>query len=679
MRPHERWIWVELIGFDVTQPDQGVQQYLDDAGFVPDVICLLLASPDFVLSHEDRDDEFDLPPDFCSRDGHELGRHRQRQVWTNRQLQALIRNLQARGVKVFLTVFTRWYGNQHHPEWLGDHPELFMVFRSLGVAHALNALARLSDGTPFEDIWAAKLVQTLRYYGFDGWQGADGWGPLNGPIFEVDFSDGMIAQFAEHCRRRGRLRPQGACTPPREPPTQRLGGVQAPALQLPQVVAQPCGHDPEKLNPRADWIWRHARQEWIGFWADRWAGFWTKVMAALHAAGKQAVINSAWGRAPFEALYRYGVDVRKIAATGVDGMIVETVAAGLSLDPRPSAADPARHFDFLSMLMLTRACAPDLRLIFLHNVHDIVEEWDALRHVPAVLEKEIWSLANVYHVGAGGTLRPAADGFLACLGDGLTPEEWTWLRQRWEFSFGEPPARVIGATLVWSDRLMDAEITDFTQTRRPLGHRLLFELMTLGAPVGATVRVDDLAAATGPLLVLNAHLLPADEWQALVDYDGPVLAIGGQPSPHEGQRRVVRPGFISRTFPAPPLQTDMAGLIDSRGYWDHLIQRLPAPAFVQQCAQELWQMVMPGVSFPADQVCLSLMELPDGRLRVAVKSRQWLYCKPELDLGRAIERIDVVSEFPLVRLRPEGSRFAVRIPPRGFVALDVALGRAEPQ
>jgi hypothetical protein len=439
VRPHERWIWVELIGFDVTQPDHGVAEYLDDAGFVPDVICLLLASPDFVLSHEDRrgrqcpHEEFDLHPDFCSRDGHELGRHRQRQVWTNRQLQALIRNLQARGVKVFLTVFTAWYRDQYHPEWLGEHPELFMVFRSLGVAHALNCLARLKDGTYFEDTWAAKLVQTLNYYGFDGWQGADGWGPLNGPIFEVDFSDDMIAQFADYCR-------AGARTPPSRSVDDSRGGVQAPALQLPEVVTQPCGHEPEKLNPRADWIWRHARQEWINFWADRWAGFWGKVMTALHANGKQAVINSSWGRAPFEALYRYGVDMREIAATGVDGMIVETAAAGLSLDPRPSAADPARHFDFLSMLMLIRACVPDLRLIFLHNAHDIVEEWDALRHVPAVLEKEIWSLANVYHVetadaAARPQLRPAADGFLVCLGDGLLPEEWSWLRRRWEFSF----------------------------------------------------------------------------------------------------------------------------------------------------------------------------------------------------------------------------------------------------
>jgi hypothetical protein len=265
-----------------------------------------------------------------------------------------------------------------------------------------------------------------------------------------------------------------------------------------------------------------------------------------------------------------------------------------------------------------------------------------------------------------------------CLGDGLLSEEWSWLRRRWEFSFDDPPERVIGATLVWSDELMRREIADFTQTRRLLSHRLLFELMTLGAPVGATVRLEDIGVATGPLLVLNAHLLPEEEWQALLDYAGPVLAIGGQASPHEGERHEVRPGFISVTFPAPPLMQDMAGLIDSRGYWDHMIQRLPAPAFVRQCADELWQMVMPGVTFPADEVCLSLAELSDGRVRVAIKSKQWLYCKPEIDLGREIERLEVVSEFPLVRIRPAGSKFAVRLPPRGIVVLDAILKQPSP-
>jgi hypothetical protein len=662
MRPHERWIWVEPIGFDVEQPDLGVAQYLDTCGFIPHTICLLMTSPDFVLSHEDRGDEFDLPPDFCARDGHEFGRDRQRQVWTNRQLQQLIANLHARGVRVFLTVFTAWYRDQYHHEWLADHREVFYVFRELGVGYAINPTARLADGTPFADLWARKLVQTLSYYGFDGWQGADGWGPLSGPIYYVDFSDDTVEQFGEwliahsegcHCQ------PRWQCGEGDTNTATRPGR----GTQLPSQVTEPWNDDLTKLEARADWIWRDARHEWIDFWSDRWADFWRTVMTALHAEGKEAVINSAWGRAPFEALYRYGVDYRKIVDAGVDGMIVETAAAGLSLDPR--AADDKRHYDFLSMFALVRAYLPDLKLIFLHNAHDIVEQWDAMRHVPAVLEKEIFSLANTYRVD-GLRLQPAADGFLVCLGDGFTREEWAWLERKWQFSFGQSPRRIVGVTLVWSDALMQAEIDDLTLTRRPLSHRLLYELMAVGAPLGAVVRVEDISSMQGPLLALNGHLLPAAERAALESYTGgEVVSVEPEGAASSGLRSI--------TYPTPALSDDVSGFIDQRGYWDHLVQRLPGDEFFADCSQRLWDVVMPGVSFPGDQVTLSIMEMQTGKLRVAIKSKVWIYCKPEIDLGKDIRGIEVVTEFPAVRLRPQGSKFEVRIPPRGITVVDVEL------
>jgi hypothetical protein len=46
-RPHERWIWTELIAFDNERPDLGVGEYIDKAGFVPTAVCLLIGSPDF--------------------------------------------------------------------------------------------------------------------------------------------------------------------------------------------------------------------------------------------------------------------------------------------------------------------------------------------------------------------------------------------------------------------------------------------------------------------------------------------------------------------------------------------------------------------------------------------------------------------------------------------------------
>jgi hypothetical protein len=55
------------------------------------------------------------------------------------------------------------------------------------------------------------------------------------------------------------------------------------------------------------------------------------MVETLHKENKRALINSAWTRACFEAMYRYGIDYKRIANTGVDYMVVETVATGLSL------------------------------------------------------------------------------------------------------------------------------------------------------------------------------------------------------------------------------------------------------------------------------------------------------------------------------------------------------------
>ncbi|MGE5532549.1 MAG: hypothetical protein ACM3VW_10590, partial [Bacteroidota bacterium] len=504
---------------------------------------------------------------------------------------------------------------------------------------------------------------------------------LSGPIYYVDFSDDTVEQFSKYRQTRDEGLPEGPHAQPYRASGPAPEGPDAPPVRLaphaappplPAQVTVPWDSDLEKLEARADWIWRNSRREWIDFWSDRWADFWRTVMTALHAAGKEAVINSAWGRAPFEALYRYGVDYRKIVDAGVDGMIVETAAAGLSLDPR--AADDKRHYDFLSMFGLVRAYLPDLKLIFLHNAHDIVEQWDAMRHVPAVLEKEIFSLANTYRVAAsrvGGTvpdpqLQPAADGFLVCLGDGFTRDEWAWLERKWQFSFGQSPRRIVGATVVWSDALMQSEIDDFTATRRPLSHRLLYELMTAGAPIGAMVRIEDVDAVQGPLLALNGHLLSEAERAALEAYKGgAVLSVEAEGGGASALRLM--------TFPTPPRSEDISGFIDQRGYWDHLVQRLPDDDFFADCSRQIWDMVMPGVSFPAEEVTLSMMEMETGKLRVAIKSKVWIYCKPEIDLGSHIQSIEVVTEFPAVRLRPQGSKFEVRIPPRGITVVDVKL------
>lgn len=662
--PQERWIWTELIAFDNEREDLGVDHYLQLTGFAPKAVCLLLGSPDFVLTHPGMEKEVDLPAEYCSRDGHEFNRERSRQQWTNFQLRSLVAELHKRGVEAYVSMFAKYYRDKTHREWISDHREVLQVWKDHGMIWSLNCLARTNDGAYFEDYFARKMVETVKDYGFDGWHGADGFGPLSGSIFLGSFSDDMIGQF-----------------------------VTTMKLDLPEIVTRQCGHDVSKLKPRGDWILRHKRAEWIEFHAQRWARFWSTMVTALHGANKKAVINSGWGRAPFEALYRYGIDYQRIAKTGVDAIIVETVAASLALDPRLGRVD--RHDDFLSMLLLMRAALPDTKLIYLQTVHDVVEQFDAIHHIPQVLEREIYSLGNIFHTMPDGNFRPAADGFLVCLGDGLQRRDWQWLEERYQLAAHPLPKNTQGATVVWSDAAYRAQVADFLQNRTWNTHRLLFHLMGKGATIQSSVDIASLEKAKGTLMVPNPHLLPKAELAKVMQYqNGPIVLVGPEVktsrkadfsfndvhAPSElhcavyGAKMKFDVVTIARDGEETPLG-DLGALVPPRSYWDHLTYRKVSPDFIKTTAAILQQLSMQAtVGKDADSVVLMPLEQADGKIRLAIKNRSLTYSTPEIDMGHPIKSVNVITQFPSVAIHPRGSKFEIRVPAQGIVVLEVEKG-----
>lgn len=666
-RNYERWIWTELIAFDNTQTDLGVGEYLSATGFAPTAISLLLGSPDFVLGHRGGDEECDLPPEYCSRDGHDHNPQRRRQVWTNHQLRRLLAELHTHGVEVFLSFFTLLYHNQSHHEWLSDHPETWLVYGDDGPFPAVDALGKLADGSLFEDYFVPKLVETLEYYGFDGWHGADGWGPLPGYTWTVSFSDGVVSQFAEWL--------------PRELPAEAVG---------------PVGTDLERIRARAAAIWRHESRAWIEFHAQRWEQFWRKALTALHAAGMQGVMN-AGTRAPLDTLYFGGVDYRRIVAAGIDGLVLCTVAAGLALDPRPGAAAPACHYGFLAALLLERAALPEARIVFLQNVHDVVEEWDALHHAPALLEREIYALANVYLLRRDGEFQPAADGPLACLGDGLSAEDWRWMRERWSLAFSGLPRRVWGVTLLWSGATLERELDDYLTLGGMTTHALLTHLMLRGVPVQAAVNPQHMDVATGPLLVLNDHLLAPEELEGVWNYrGGPVILVGREREglPQAGCRfeDVVSQARLScRVYgakpevpPVPPAP-DLPEMPPDRGswpkslyYWSDLPCHPVSEGFLRACAQTLLEVSgPPRLLAETEAVTLMVVEQPDGKVRVALKNQDPVYRYPEVEMGQPVREVQVLTPFPAVTVQPQGSRFHVRVPALGVTVVDITLEEQE--
>ncbi|MCK5844670.1 MAG: hypothetical protein KAG97_08195, partial [Victivallales bacterium] len=444
-------------------------------------VSLLVTAMDFILLHDGIEEEINLPPDMCSRTGHPYNLERNRQEWTNHQIRDLVSELKLHGIKVHLSVFPHYIDDRFHHEWTSDYPELHSVYTTGVVKGAVSVLKRFDNGDWFEDLFIEKLVATLADYGFDGWHGCDGFGPLSGGLNIVDFSDDLVEQFASSA-----------------------------GVELPESVSGPFGHEMEGIRKRAAWIWENKRREWVDFYVDRWTVFWGKVVNSLHSHGQTVIINSSWGRAPFEALYRYGIDYRKIAATGVDGMLVETVAASLSMDPRSNCSASIRHYDFLAMLMLVKASVPELPLIFLQATQDAADElWDVIHHTPTAFEREMYSLSNVFIANGESGIDRCVEGPLYCLGDGIKKHEWEWMESWRELSFSNQPNSVLGATLIWDDDLLDNQLDDYLTTRNWSAHRLLYHLMSSGAPVQQVANLKHLDSLKGAILVLNAHQLSA--------------------------------------------------------------------------------------------------------------------------------------------------------------------------
>ena len=164
----------------------------------------------------------------------------------------------------------------------------------------------------------------------------------------------------------------------------------------------------------------------------------------MHGEGKEAACNTCWTRDPLEAIYRYGIDYKRIAATGVDRFVVETCGAGgemLNTHSRARYSEPFFHV-IRATALLTRAYAPEARIEFNNCTQDVTEGWSILRHAPAFLEREVYAYSNLYLRGRNGGLTRCFNGLQVCLASATRREEWRWLKEKWDLAWSAQPAAV---------------------------------------------------------------------------------------------------------------------------------------------------------------------------------------------------------------------------------------------
>ena len=670
---YEAWIWTELLAFDNTEKDQGVSGYLKKTGFVPKGVCLLVSSPDFVLLHDGINEEKILPADICSRFGHERNKERGRQEWTNYQVRALVENLHKAGSEVYISTFTGCLADKFHHEWITEHPEAYTVMKNQGAVTDLNCLSRLKDGTYFEDYFILQVIRTALDYDFDGWHGADGNGPFVSSLPYTNCSDDMMGQFAEYLKK-----------------------------DLPEIITCQTNNTLQNKNvpplqARMEWLWNNMRKEWINFTVSRWEIFWKKMVDSLHANGKKAIINSAWTKASFEAMYRFGIDYKRIAMTGVDYMLVETCATALSLVNDCKKRD--FHYDFLAMLMEIKVFAPNMKLLFLHGVQDVVEEYDVLQHAPTCVERDIYSLSNIYYQNSKNELHRSADGFMVCLGDGIISEEWKWLKERWDLAFSAIPIRSGDITLLWSDKAFYSHLDDYLKKGTWSSHRSVFYLMERGMQILTASRIEDIAQLQSPLLVPYCHLLPEDEFNKVLNYrNGPVILLGdlqGKQLPENIlsvkcdsitcsilnsslKEQITNIPYVSEDFIAKTIPESFKEDICWREipgiFWDKAASLIDKAVIAYNLQKN-------GITCycHSDDNKTTLMSLviSDTVIHIAAQNRRLLYVKTEITVTRKIEKIKILGNYPSTEIIPDNNKFKVRIPPRGIVVVEVTVSSDE--
>lgn len=638
-----RWLWIELIGFEVNDADFGVNRWLDKAGFIPEAVSLLLADPEFVHGHCE-DDQRVLGPAICSYGGHPYNEERDLQQWNARQLKGLIRELQSHGIKVFFTHF------DHACE---KFPELNFVNKRGDIQESLCPYKRLADGRLYRDFYLPLLIQTVLYYGFDGYQAGDGMAHPRIPIYEGDFSDDTVGQFLEWS-----------------------------GLALPANLDLQTEGTAEKIKIRAAWIWNNHRLDLIRFQRSRTLEFWTKAAEMLHKEGRLLYFNSCWTRDPFEALYRYGVDYVALANNGIDGFIAETAAAALEYGgdlPYGERGfddwEPARVMSrFATALMMLKAGAPDTEVLFMNGVKDTNEAWYGLRHAPVNLESEILTYTGLFQNREADAPVPTTSGMIVTLSDGLAKHEWEWLNKCWNLGYSLQPQKILGAAVYWSDAYPEALVQDFIKTRRCPFDRIQWKMTVAGAPLLSTVRAEHLQNLKQPLVVIHPHLLPDEEWEKIMAWKGaPILLVGGERAgisadyyfkESEGEDAltiaVCNWAGVPPVTPAltPPEAFD-ASEIEEPFYWPYdLKTRQISPEFFEHAAD--WVLTVCGgvrVLENRHDVRAWGYQLDEGLVRVHVRNDGFYYRTAMIDLGKELKQVKTLTSSPGNPVHINGSVF----------------------
>ena len=640
-------LWIELIGFDNTQPDFGVAELLSRMPVKPGGVSILIWTTDLIHRHRGLETDGPIGPQHCSYYARPRNEEHERQDWTRFQLRGLIAELHRHQVEVWVSFFDQlpgpdfWQrrGLERQVQWADEHPEIRYLLFDGRPGGGICPWKHLADGSLYEDFFFAQLEKFLADYGFDGLHAADGYAHPRYPVCQADFSDDVIGQF------------------------EAMTGLRVP---------------PGDTAARSAWILSSGRREWCEFHARRHARFWKKGMDMLAKHGWTHRFNHCWTRDPLEAKYRYGIDYQLLAAAGVRNWVPEAQAAVIETEGWNRSGIPMQDV-FRAMIPRLAAALPGASLQLLNCIKDGMEQYNVLRHAPAFMDSDIYSICGTL---CGG--RRSVRGVLTCLADGISPAEWQRIDRSYSNVGGSDPAGGCFPAVVWSDRASAEEFAAYCKEPFCSSFTLHAHLISQGAVLPDSVRLGELDQSSSvPLVVLHPKFFTERDLAAVhAASRGNYAEIGLLPDNGFGCR-IAAAGIIvheSRTSLLPCERTEITD-------WRlPLPEMLPEDGFCRETAEQLNRFLSPArAKDPADRLLRlwGYWVSPD-RLKLFAGSENRCYSHHEILIkGDFVSAEAQSSELVL----PPGLKqcggeccLSLKIPPSGTipVLLEKRTGTAAP-
>lgn len=654
----EKWCWIELIGFDKDSPDYAVEEFLKKFGGTPAGISLLFADIGFVLGHPGRA-EYALRPCDCVYGKKDRNEERERQAWTSRELAGLIAQLQARGVKVYLSFF-----NFAKDNTAGEIDLLPLRERDRfgNYRDSVYMLKRTADGAPFSHTLFPKLRQVVQDFHFDGVQIADGVSSARYSVEAGDYSDDIVGRFLE---------------------AEGISGLSARC------------DGTEAYRTRRESILADYRLPWTKFLMRLWKDFYADMHREL--AGIPLLINSFWTRDPFEAMYRYGIDYRDCIQKG-DRLMIEEVSASRRILADEDQGDfylslaerDFYHYEFYLMQMSLKCCLPETGQLALTPIKDTTEQWDIIRHAPMELTRAIYRRNNGFVMREGKLIR-YSDGPLYCLSDGVPEDSWRYLEGLERMRL-DMPDTAAGITLLWSDVRLDREFEEYGNTREYTATAIHNELISSGLTVSAMVRSDELKGLKTPLLVANPGLLSESEREAVQRCGAPILTVGfgdlgGEPvwaaeigdfscrlyggnAPEAEQTEELRRVIAESDF----LPCEQSSFDAELGIWTYPLRyrRLPKELFTALSLFANRYFGFPHTDCPQKRCKVTGFRRGE-KLYLILSNDDYFYIIPEVKLARKIRSAKSLVKYDGYEILFDDCAFRDRIPPRGMDIVEIEL------